>query len=115
VSLKLDAESFPEAFAPDGRERRAALLAAALELEAEGRARVVRNVRGPLAGEPKEIRLGPPEVELAYHAARELGYEPLAVGLAKLERHASRLAAATGPSWMREFLEGLATGALGGG
>jgi len=114
VILKLDAKSFPEAFAPDGRERRAALLAAALELEAEGRARVVRNVRGPLAGEPKEIRLGPPEVERAYHAARELGYEPLAVGLAKLERHASRLAAATGPSWMREFLESLATGARGG-
>src|SRR3989441_12109837 len=91
VILRLDARTFPDAFAPEGRERRAALVAAAGELEAAGCVRIVRHARGPLAGEPKELRIGPAEIVPAYEAAQALGYEPLAVGLAAVERHAARL------------------------
>lgn len=111
VILKLDARSFPDAFAPDGRERRVSLVTAAAELEAEGRLRVVRHVRGPLVSEPKEIRLGPDEVGPAYEAAEALGYEPLSVGLREVERHAVKLAEQPCIVWMRAYLEGLALGA----
>jgi len=111
VILKLDSQTFPRAFAPDGREQRAAMYAAARELESEGCVRVVRQERGPLAGEPREIRLGPGNVDRAYAAAREGGYEPLAVGLGEVGRHALDLAQGEVPSWLREFLETLAAGA----
>lgn len=110
VILKVDAKSFPEAFAPDGRERRASLIAAAEELERDGCLRVVRHVRGPLAGEPKEVRLGPNEIRSAYEAAEALGYEPLAVGLREVEQHALTLAAEPGSDWMKTYLEALARG-----
>jgi hypothetical protein len=111
VIVKVDARTFPDAFAPEGREHRASLVTAAHELEAEGCGRVVHHARGPLSGEPKEIRLGPEQVSRAYEVALGLGYEPLAVGLAALERHATRLSMETAQPWMRAFLEALATGA----
>ncbi len=98
VILALDARTFPDAFAPDGRERRRSLVDSAAELAAEGRLRVVRHTRGPLAGEAKEIRLGPDEVARAHEAVEALGYEPLALGLRALERHAGRLAGEASPS-----------------
>src|SRR5947209_2708723 len=63
VILRVDAAGFPDAFAPDGRERRNWLLAAADDLEKSGELRIVRQPRGPLAGEPKELRLGPAELD----------------------------------------------------
>ena len=87
VIVKLDAGTFPEAFAPDGRERHVELMAAAADLEREGALRIVRHARGPLSGEPRELRLGPAEVNPAYGAAVSV-YEPLALGLGRLERHA---------------------------
>lgn len=110
VILRVDAKTFPEAFAPDGRERRASIIAAAEELERDGRVRVVRHARGPLAREPKEIRLGPNEVCRAYEAAEALGYEPLSVGLQEVAQHATALAAQAGPDWMKRYLEALARG-----
>src|SRR5207245_10521592 len=107
----LDARTCPEAFSPDGREQRALLVAAARELQEQGCLRVVPYVRGPLAGEPKELRLGPQNVHCAYHVAEQLGFEPLALGLSEIAQHAARLAAATGPPWMTAFLERLAAGA----
>ena len=107
VIVKLDAATFPAAFAPDGRRVRGMLLAAAAELEGAGCVRLVRHERGHLTGEPREIRLGPAEVYQAYDAARGLGYEPLSSALAELERHAAALASETQPAWMRTFLEGL--------
>ena len=109
--LALDARTFPDAFAPDGRERRRSLVDSAAELAAEGRLRVVRHTRGPLAGEAKEIRLGPDEVARAHEAAEALGYEPLALGLRALERHAGRLAGGACPAWMQAYLEAVARGA----
>lgn len=109
VILKVDAKTFPEAFSPDGRERRASLIAAAEELERGGRLRVVRHFRGPLAREPKEVRLGPNEIRSAYEAAEEFGYEPLAVGLREVEQHALALAAQPGSDWMKTYLEALAS------
>jgi hypothetical protein len=110
VILKLDARTFPADFAPDGRERRASLWATVLELEAERRIRVVRHARGPLAGEPSEVRLGPNEVERAYEAARALGYEPLSFGLDQIARHASGLIVEPSTSWMQQYLENVANG-----
>jgi hypothetical protein len=57
------------------------------------------------------MRLGPDRVERAYHEARRLGYEPLALGLAEVDLLAMRLASENTPSWMQMFLEGLAEGA----
>ena len=108
--LKVDSRTFPEAFAAEGREARAALLAAMGELAAEGRVRVVGHGRGPLAGEPKEVRVGPEQVERAYEAAVELGFEPLAVGLRAVETHAASLAGVCCVSWMREYLEAASRG-----
>jgi hypothetical protein len=114
VILKLDSATFPAAFAPDGRERRAHLLTAAAELESQGCARLVRHDRGPLAGEPKELRLGPHELDPAYASAMDFGFEPLATGLAELQRAARRLAAETATESERSFLEALALAAPAG-
>ena len=110
VIIKLDSLAFPEAFAPDGRERRASLMFAVSELESSGCIRIVRQARGPLHGEPKEIRLGPDQVDRAYQEGQQLGYEPLAWGLAEVDRHATRLTNESTPPWMRMFLEELAAG-----
>lgn len=108
VILRFDAKTFPRAFSPEGRERRAALLGAVHQLELEKCVRVVRHPRGPLTGETKEIRLGPDEVEAAYDAVKGLGFEPLAVGLQELRELAARLAeAASAPDWMRDYLRRL--------
>lgn len=108
VIVKLDATTFPDAFAPDGRQSRGMLFAAAAELAAEGCVRLVRHARGHLTSEPREIRLGPAEVGCAIEAACTLGYEPLSVALVELERHAVALAMEPQPAWMRTFLENLA-------
>ena len=111
VIVKLDAQTFPEASAPAGREARTALFTAAVGLAAERRARIVRHARGPLTGEPMEIRLGPAEVAPAYEAATTLGFEPLAIGLCAVERHAQDLVGHPTADWMQEHLQALARGA----
>jgi len=108
VIVTLDATTFPDAFAPDGRHARGVLFAAAAELAAEGCVRLVRHARGHLTGEPRAIRLGPAEVGRAIESARALGYEPLSVALAELEHHAVTLATELQPAWMRAFLQDLA-------
>ena len=42
IILKLDSSVFPEAFAPDGREKHVELIASVLDLEREGSVRVGR-------------------------------------------------------------------------
>lgn len=111
VIIKFDARTWPDAFAPDGREQRALLVSAARDLEADGCLRIVHHVRGPLSDEPKELRLGPENVDRAYRAAQRLGFEPLAVGLAEVAKHANELAGDRCPPWMTTFLERLAAGA----
>ena len=101
VIIKLDASAFPDAFAPEGRQSRAMLFAAAMELADEGCVRLVRHTRGHLRNEPREIRMGPAEVGRAIGAARTLGYEPLSVALTELEQHAVTLAMEPQPPWMR--------------
>ena len=60
VLLRLDRNTFPEAFAPDGRERLAELRAAADFLERERAISVIRSKEGLYESpEPKEVRLGP--------------------------------------------------------
>jgi hypothetical protein len=102
----LNAKTFPDAFAPDGRERRATIITAAKELESVGCLRIVCHARGPLLGEPEEIRLGPAHVAIAYEKAQQMGFEPLASGLNAVSRHAQDLAKEA-PLWMRDFLEKL--------
>jgi hypothetical protein len=106
IILRLDASSFPDAFAPDGREGLAELIAAALHLEREGSVRIVRHARGPLASQPKELRLGLAELDRAYTSAT--AYEPLSTGLCQFERHARHLASKTDSQDARSFLENLA-------
>ena len=108
IIVRLDTAAFPEAFAPDGRERHAELMSAAQHLEREGSVRMVRHVRGPLTEQPKELRLGPAELHQAYASAAAFGYEPLALGLSRLERHARGLEAQPDCEAIREFLEKLA-------
>src|SRR5438132_2208399 len=109
ILLKLDSATFPDAFAPNGRERHTELMGAALDLEREGSVRIGRHARGPLSGEPKELRLGPVELNQAYTSAAALGYEPLSVGLARLERHVRNLASKAGSKTAQLFLERLAS------
>ncbi|MCC7385224.1 MAG: hypothetical protein IT384_25475 [Deltaproteobacteria bacterium] len=109
VILRLDRRTFPEAFSPDGRERRSALLGAARELERAGAVRLVREKRGPHLGEPKEIRLGPAEVEPAYNIARVFGYEPAELGLKEVARIARGLSGRDPmPDWLGAWLAALA-------
>jgi hypothetical protein len=84
VIVKIDAKTFPEAFAPEGRPIRGMLFAAP-ELEAAGCVRVVRHARGHLRGEIEEIRVGPAEITRTYEVAEALGYEPLSSVLTALE------------------------------
>jgi hypothetical protein len=107
VILKLDAKTFPEAFEAGGRGYRAALLAAIEDLERDRCVRVIRHVKGPLAKEAKEIRLGPNEVAEAYSCSRLLGYEPLSAGLQQIAKHADTLARQNAPDWMHDFLRRL--------
>ncbi|HEX7125722.1 MAG TPA: hypothetical protein VF406_08075 [Thermodesulfobacteriota bacterium] len=74
--------------------------------------------RGPAAGEPYEVRLGPAEVETAYRLAIAEGFEPLGVGLAALEARARTLREGTAapggerpPDSMSRFLEAVERGA----
>ncbi len=106
--LKLNHATFPEAFAPDGRERRAELLQSAIDLEREGSVRINRHFRGPLANEPKELRLGRAELNQAYASAAALGYEALATGLHRFGQHALSLVAKAESQAGRSFLEALA-------
>src|SRR5947208_15026357 len=60
VIVRLDAATFPDAFAPDGRQSREMWLAAAAQLAAEGCVRLVRHTRGHPATWTRELRFGPP-------------------------------------------------------
>lgn len=104
--VRLEAQEFPDAFAPDGRERLETLRNAAEELERQGALRVVRD-KGPLAGVPKELRLGPEHVESAYVLAGTLGFERLADAFERLSSLCQELKGAepAGPDWMLGFLE----------
>jgi hypothetical protein len=85
-------------------------MVAARQLESRGCLRIIFHARGPLAGEPKELRLSPANVTAAYEIAQQFGFEPLAIGLSQIEHHATRLAGKTESSWMRDFLEKFAAG-----
>jgi hypothetical protein len=108
--LRLEARQFPAAFAPDGREELSALRAAAEELERAGAVRLGRH-RGWAHGEPREVRLGPGEVETAYRLAVAEGFEPFAEGLRKVAAHALELQQAALPAWFSAFLDEVRRGA----
>ena len=109
ILLKLDSVAFPDAFAPNGRERYTELMRAALDLEREGSVRIRRHPRGPLSGEPKDLCLGPAELNRAYTSGAAFGYEQLSMGLGRLERHARILASRSGSDEARTFLENFAS------
>lgn len=120
VLVRLDARTFPEAFSPDGRERLAALRAAAEALAVAGAVRLVRH-RGYAAGVPHEVRIGPAEVEAAYRLAEAEGFEALRASLDALAAHARALAppdeggpTSPGalPGWMGGFLARVEDGAF---
>lgn len=99
--LHFDAKDFPEAFAPDGRETLEALLEAARSLEAERAVRLTWP-KGPEQFLPKEVRLGPEELERAYALAT--GFEPLSVGLSKMSAHLSGMPADL-PPWTKRWID----------
>lgn len=105
VRVQMDEKTFPEAFAPEGREWLAQLRAAALRLEQQGALTTVR-ARGGLYqdAEPKEVQLSPERVARAYMLAAGFGYTPLARVLEALAAHARSLSASTRSEWMRAFL-----------
>lgn len=105
--VRLDAKTFPSAFAPAGREELEALRAAALELVETGVVRGVRFARGPLAGELKELRAGPAEVEALYSEGTRLGYLRLSDALDRVAARAAE-AAAFAPEWFAGFARRLA-------
>jgi hypothetical protein len=110
VIVRLDPKSFPEAFAPDGRELRNSLMFVASELESAGCVRVVRHAVGPLRDEPAQVRIGPDQVDRTYREAMQVGYEPLAKGLNEVGGTAASLATGKTPLWMRTFLEEVTAG-----
>lgn len=105
VRLRLDQDTFPEAFAPDGRERLAELRAAADFLERERAIAVVRGKGGLYESpEAREARLGPEHVARAYTLANAFEYTPLEVSLTALSEHAAALSARTEVPWAQSFL-----------
>ena len=107
--VRLDARTFPSAFASDGREELADLRIAAEELVGEHAVRVVRH-RGFADGVPHEVRMGATEVGRAYELAAASGFRPLADDLREL---AARIAGLTGgaePAWMSAYLVKVAGG-----
>ncbi len=110
VILRIDSSEFPEAFAPDGREALEDLSSSARRLASEGAVRLA-HFRGLPAERPREVRLGPGEVDRAYAAAAELGFQPLARSLGELAAACSRLRQSALPDWMASFMDRLASGA----
>ncbi|HYO60161.1 Wadjet anti-phage system protein JetD domain-containing protein [Archangium sp.] len=111
VRVRLGSSTFPDAFAPDGREWLAELRAAADDLEREGAVAVIRSKGGFYESpEPKEVRLGPEHVTRAYALARSVSYEPLEVSLKALSTHAEALSARTAVPWVRSFLSEVSLG-----
>jgi hypothetical protein len=105
VRLRLDQDTFPEAFAPDGRERLTELRAAADFLERERAIAVVRSKEGLYESpEPREARLGPEHVARAYTLASAFEYTPLEVSLKALSEHAAALSARAEIPWVQSFL-----------
>jgi hypothetical protein len=114
VIVRLDAKGFPEIYEPDGREAREVLEHAVAELARAGALRTVFR-RGADGGLPREVRLGPAEVEPAYSAARRGGFRPLRESLDRLAAHAARLSTdGTSPDWMRSFVQGVQQSAAAG-
>jgi len=103
VILRFDARAFPSAFAPDGRDEREGLIAAARDLERARALRVVRH-KGFAEGELRELRLGAVELDAAYDAARVAGFIPLRDALDQIGEHARALATRTSTPWARSFL-----------
>jgi hypothetical protein len=111
VILRFDEKTWPDAFAPNGREIRSALIEAAHALERAGALRITAH-RGPASAEPRELRLGPGELSRAESIAVSFGFSPLrdaldrfrtAVNAARAERNE--------PAWLDERLATLDAGA----
>ena len=106
IIVRIDRKEFPRAFSPDGREELADLCNAARELARQGALRIA-YFKGLPEERPREVRLGPAEVERAYEAAREEGFRSLGEALNALESRAHGLLSPDLPVWMRLYLEGV--------
>lgn len=113
VIVRIDAKEFSSAFAPDGREELEGLSSAANQLAREGAARLAHH-RGLPGERPREVRMGPAEVERASAMARAEGIELLEDALAALADRVSALRELDLPPWMDTFLERAARGASAG-
>lgn len=108
VIVKLDATSFPEAFAGTGREVLEALRAAVGSLESDRLVRVTKHPRGPLFGESKELRVGADEITALYEEGDRLEYPRLRVALERVASTA-RENSSDVPAWLAEFFERVST------
>ena len=107
VMVRIDRKEFPRAFSPDGREELAGLCDAAGMLAQLGALRIV-HFKGLPEERPREVRMGPAEVERAYQAARDEGFASLGEALNALESKVHALLSPDLPVWMRLYLEGIA-------
>lgn len=103
--VTVDSKAFPNAFGPDGREELDALRRAVSQLEQANECRVVYEKGTAVDALPKQLRLGPDEVDAAYSAAAAYGFLPLANALDRVRLHVEGLVDATGADWARRFLE----------
>lgn len=110
ILLRLDAKQFPDAFAPDGRELLEALYSVCEELKREGAVRLVYG-RGFASGIPREIRLGPDELPVAYRLGTADGFTPLSDVINAFCSRLKTLRSATLPDWMDRFFDQVENGA----
>jgi hypothetical protein len=105
VILSVDAKAFPEAFAPDGRERLDALRHAILNLEEAKLCRVTYERGGGGDALPKQLRLGPDELSAAYLAAIADGFVPLANAIDVVRNRVEEQQRSATTDWAANFLE----------
>lgn len=107
--VRIDAKTFPTAFDAEGREEMDALRMAATELESAGAVRLIRH-RGPLEGEPREVRVGPSQIDRAAAVAAEVGFELLEQGLRAVADCASSLGHSETLGWWSTYLQSVKEG-----
>ena len=106
VIVHVNAQEFPDALAPWGREAMESLSTASRSLAKAGAVRLRHDKAYP-DERPLEIRMGPAEVSHAYALAQEDGYVPLSAVLGDVRVAASALNVPDLPPWMCDYLDAI--------
>lgn len=103
VILSIDANTFPEAFSPDGREALSVLRSTIGDLAASGACRVV-NERATSDALPRQLRVGPEEISTAYCLAERFGFLPLSRVIAATREAVAGVLSTEMADWARTYL-----------